>query len=263
MGPSPGNARNGGAPAGVTALPRNRSLRIAPTVIAEGALAKSEIVPGSGPNPALAGILGAIPFGVGAVYNGQYAKGLAHLDSDRVTFRGGTKLSLPFKDIKSAHAVPGGKLVLTHSGGMVVLDFCDRATAEKWALKIRYPKSLIDKLGVKPDSRVGLLGVSDKDFERQLKERLNNPPGRMPGEGRDFIFYAADSAKELAKLKSLKRSLEPAGAIWVVSLKGKAAKIKDTEVMAAARAAGLVDNKVCSFSETHTALKLVIPKAKR
>ena len=36
-------------------------------------------VPSSGPNPALAGILGAIPFGVGAVYNGQYAKGLAHL----------------------------------------------------------------------------------------------------------------------------------------------------------------------------------------
>ncbi len=33
----------------------------------------------SGPNPALAGILGAIPFGVGAIYNGQYAKGLAHL----------------------------------------------------------------------------------------------------------------------------------------------------------------------------------------
>src|ERR1700722_15560694 len=33
----------------------------------------------SGPNPALAGILGAIPFGVGAVYNGQYAKGVAHL----------------------------------------------------------------------------------------------------------------------------------------------------------------------------------------
>ena len=34
---------------------------------------------GSGPNPTVAGILGAIPFGIGAVYNGQYAKGLAHL----------------------------------------------------------------------------------------------------------------------------------------------------------------------------------------
>jgi hypothetical protein len=37
-------------------------------------------VPSSGPNPALAGILaGFFPFGVGAVYCGQYAKGLAHL----------------------------------------------------------------------------------------------------------------------------------------------------------------------------------------
>jgi len=34
---------------------------------------------GAGPSPGLAGILGAIPFGVGAVYNGQYAKGLVHL----------------------------------------------------------------------------------------------------------------------------------------------------------------------------------------
>ncbi len=37
-------------------------------------------VPQGGPNPALAGILaGFFPFGVGAVYTGQYAKGLAHL----------------------------------------------------------------------------------------------------------------------------------------------------------------------------------------
>src|SRR6202163_1113652 len=34
----------------------------------------------SGPNPAVAGILaGFFPIGVGAVYTGQYAKGLAHL----------------------------------------------------------------------------------------------------------------------------------------------------------------------------------------
>ena len=36
-------------------------------------------MPGAVPHPALAGILGAIPFGVGAVYNGQYAKALVHL----------------------------------------------------------------------------------------------------------------------------------------------------------------------------------------
>jgi hypothetical protein len=38
------------------------------------------IGPSTGPNPAVAGILAAFfPFGVGAVYTGQYAKGLAHL----------------------------------------------------------------------------------------------------------------------------------------------------------------------------------------
>ncbi len=38
------------------------------------------VVPSSGPNPTVAGILaGFFPFGVGAVYTGQYAKGLAHL----------------------------------------------------------------------------------------------------------------------------------------------------------------------------------------
>jgi B-box zinc finger len=33
----------------------------------------------SGPNPTVAGILGAIPFGVGAVYCGQYVKGLVYM----------------------------------------------------------------------------------------------------------------------------------------------------------------------------------------
>jgi hypothetical protein len=46
---------------------------------AAGFVSPMPIIPSSGPNPVVAGILGAIPFGVGAVYNGQYAKGLAHL----------------------------------------------------------------------------------------------------------------------------------------------------------------------------------------
>jgi hypothetical protein len=45
-----------------------------------GFIPATPVVPGSGPNPALAGVLaGFFPFGVGAVYTGQYAKGLAHL----------------------------------------------------------------------------------------------------------------------------------------------------------------------------------------
>ncbi|MBZ5573898.1 MAG: B-box zinc finger protein [Acidobacteriia bacterium] len=44
------------------------------------AAAPAPVAPSSGPNPAVAGIFaGFFPFGVGAVYTGQYAKGLAHL----------------------------------------------------------------------------------------------------------------------------------------------------------------------------------------
>jgi len=52
-----------------------------PTVApAAPGVAPAPAAPSSGPNPAVAGILaGFFPFGVGAVYCGQYAKGLAHL----------------------------------------------------------------------------------------------------------------------------------------------------------------------------------------
>jgi hypothetical protein len=39
--------------------------------------------------------------------------------------------------------------------------------------------------------------------------------------------------------------------------------LKETDVIAAARDAGLVDIKVVKFSETHSALKLVIPLSRR
>jgi len=53
---------------------------VTPPPPAAGFVAQPVVVPSSGPNPTVAGILaGFFPFGVGAVYCGQYAKGLAHL----------------------------------------------------------------------------------------------------------------------------------------------------------------------------------------
>ena len=51
-----------------------------PQVMDQGLNMKVPLGPSSGPNPAVAGILaGFFPFGVGAVYCSQYAKGFAHL----------------------------------------------------------------------------------------------------------------------------------------------------------------------------------------
>lgn len=189
--------------------------------------------------------------------------GRVHLNTDRVEIRGQTRIDISFATIRSVDVSTRGALTIRHAGGRAVLEFGERAAAEKWAAKIRSPKSLIDKLGVKPGSRVAVLGVDDADFLVQLQGRLAGVVAGPSAKDLDFIFYAADTDGQLAKLKTLRARLQPAGAIWVVSRKGKEATIKDVDVMKAARAAALVDNKVCSFSATHTALKLVIPLAAR
>ncbi len=124
-------------------------------------------------------------------------------------------------------------------------------------------RTRIDKLGVQAMSRVSVVNIRDRDFLEELERRT---PACIHGrvqKDSDLIFYEANSKGELRTLRSLKRSLKQNGAIWVVSLKGTLARIKDVDVIAAARAAGLVDNKVVGFSETHTSLRLVIPKEKR
>jgi hypothetical protein len=124
-------------------------------------------------------------------------------------------------------------------------------------------RSLMDKLGVKPFQQISVIGVDDDAFWAQLTAQADDVvKGRLRKES-DLIFFAADSLSELQQLARLKTYLVSNGAIWVVALKGRAAKIKDVDVIAAAKAAGLVDNKVVSFSETHTALRLVIPVNRR
>lgn len=124
-------------------------------------------------------------------------------------------------------------------------------------------RPLLDKLGVKPFHRVSVIGVDDETFWTQLIDRAaDSVKGRLRQDS-DLIFFAADSLSELQHLSRLKAYLVSNGGIWVVSLKGKAAKIKDVDVIAAAKAAGLVDNKVVSFSATHTSLRLVIPVSQR
>jgi hypothetical protein len=124
-------------------------------------------------------------------------------------------------------------------------------------------RPLIDKLGVLPGARVAVVGVDDPDVLALLRDRTPDLTLGEPQPDTDVVFLAADTTDELAALARLRERIVPAGAIWVVSRKGKTATLRDVEVIAAARAHDLVDNKVVGFSATHTALRLVIPRALR
>ena len=52
------------------------------------------------------------------------------------------------------------------------------------------------------------------------------------------------------------------GAIWVVYPRGRK-DLRETDVIRAGLDAGFVDNKIARFSDTHTAMRLVIPVARR
>ena len=128
-----------------------------------------------------------------------------------------------------------------------------------------YTAPLLDKLGLRPGMRVALVGEVDPDgsFRAQLADRTNDVTVGQPPQDADLVFLAADSPTELAALGDLRKRIRPNGAIWVVSRKGRDRTIRDVDVIDAAKASGLVDNKVVSFSPTHTSLRLVIPVADR
>jgi hypothetical protein len=135
-----------------------------------------------------------------------------------------------------------------------------------------YTTPLLDKLGIRPGMRVAIVGqLEDEDeipageptFPDHLRDRTSDIAVGQPAADTDVILLAADSAAELARLADLRPRIRPNGAIWVVSRKGRAATLRDVEVIAAAREHDLVDNKVVSFSDRRTALRLVIPVALR
>jgi hypothetical protein len=121
---------------------------------------------------------------------------------------------------------------------------------------------LIDKLGVKPGQKIAVLGVESAEFLAGLAARVPDYSRGKLIHGADLVFFSAEALKDLANLKSLSRSIAKAGAIWVIYPKGQT-HIREMEVIKAGKSAGLTDNKVCRFSDTHTALRFCIPVANR
>ena len=191
-------------------------------------------------------------------FGDRTSAGRAMLETDELLFRGDFRLKIPFADVSSFEAA-GGQLEVIFSGGTATFDLGKRA--EQWALKIRYPSPLLDKLGVKPTSRVAVLRIEDEAFWRDLSARTMDV-AREAVPDADIVFYSAESKDALAGVEPLIPTIKRNGAIWVVYPKGKK-HVTEGDVMAAGKEAGIVDVKIVSFSDTHSALKFVIPVAKR
>lgn len=124
-------------------------------------------------------------------------------------------------------------------------------------------RSLFDKLGVFAEARVVLVGRHDEAFVAALNEQLAKPASASLRARYDMIFVRVDASKDLARLARGAAYLKPNGALWVFHPKGRGALPSDADVRAAGLAAGLVDNKISAYTDSHTATRFVIPVARR
>ena len=90
-----------------------------------------------------------------------------------------------------------------------------------------------------------------------LRERTSDIVTARPKGKCDLVFMGAKSPQDLRRLATVKSWIEPNGAIWVVRPKGGRSPLRETDLIDAGSAAGLVDNKIASFSDTQGAMRFV------
>jgi hypothetical protein len=123
------------------------------------------------------------------------------------------------------------------------------------------PRTLPDKLGIKPHTRIALLNAP-RGYAVTLRPL---PPGlRVTASLRGtfpFIQCFTTSRRDLERrFPTLYRALAPDGALWISWPKkasGVDTDVTEDVIRAVALAAGLVDIKVCAVDDVWSGLKLV------
>ena len=128
-------------------------------------------------------------------------------------------------------------------------------------------RSVEEKLGIKPGCAV-LVADGAGLVSNALRAGIEAAAGRSGAEDDEPLDVAVVSVQAgddfVEVLERWRGRLEPAGGVWLLTPKRKQPGYVDqNELIAAGPAAGLVDNKVCSVSETVSAMRFVIPKAAR
>jgi hypothetical protein len=124
-------------------------------------------------------------------------------------------------------------------------------------------RSLFDKLGVVAEAHVALVGRHEASFTSSLNARLAKAASQALRTRYDLIFLRVDAPRDLARIARAVVHLRSNGALWVFHPKGRGASPTDAEVRSTGIAAGLVDNKISAYSDSHTATRFVIPLALR
>jgi hypothetical protein len=128
-------------------------------------------------------------------------------------------------------------------------------------------RTVVDKLGIKPGFAVAF-EAAPRAIDADLQARALARSGRAAAaddEPADVVLVGADASTDVVPvLERWRQRIDQAGGIWLLTPKrGQPGYVDQRDLILAGPSAGLVDNKICSVSDTVSAMRFVIRKADR
>lgn len=124
-------------------------------------------------------------------------------------------------------------------------------------------RSLADKLGLQQGMRVRVTGDVGEALLIDAAERVGGSIKRT--KDLDVGIFGIGSIREAEDVFGrIRPNLPDDAAIWMVTRKkGHPAYVKQEDLMPLGKSFDLVDNKVCSVDDEHSAIRFVVPKELR
>ena len=128
-------------------------------------------------------------------------------------------------------------------------------------------RDVVDKLGIKPGCALAF-DPAPQPVDSDLRSRALARAGRAVAaadEPVDVVLVGADATTDVEQvLQRWRARIAAAGGIWLLTPKrGQPGYVDQRELILVGPAAGVVDNKTCSVSDTTSGIRFVIRKVDR
>lgn len=181
----------------------------------------------------------------------------AHLDSASLQLSGGKKLIVRLSDVRTAKVVGEDLAIETKTAKFKLALGAKEAAA--WAKNILNPPSLADKLGVKAETTVLLVGerideIDDAVAKGAKVERAATLTAAK-AKAANIVILTLVPETTPKQIEAAAKVLPKGTALWLAYTKG--VKPNGDDIIRLARQSGLKDTKVARISVTHAALRFI------
>ena len=124
-------------------------------------------------------------------------------------------------------------------------------------------RTVIQKLGVKPDERVEVAGDVGSSLRRDVKDAVGRGLVRSGDlDGAIVLVESLDEAEGV--FADYRPRLRDTGYLWLITRKrGHDKYLNQMALVPFAKRLGLIDNKTCSIDDDRSGIRFVIPRALR